>query len=267
MKNTNMKPWYRQSVYRKDIHKITNKLDEEIDFIAIGDLHGCYNTLQDLLSFAKANIPNFDKYKIISVGDITNKGGEKSCINGDKNKSGSVNILRWAMDQFNYGKLYIVDSNHGRNLIKRLRFDKVSINPNVEMTYKDILMQDDHVILRDQIINFLDKLPPYLRIISKDKREYIIAHASASDRLLKQDKLSKVEYDYFLYNNLDFKWNNNSTVITGHVGVTKPEKIINNNGEIIRLDTKVETGNGLSFFDSVTKTLTTIPTNIKDINM
>jgi len=267
MKNTNMKPWYRQSVYRKDIHKITNKLDNEIDFIAIGDLHGCYNTLQDLLSFVKANIPNFENYKIISVGDITNKGGQKACINGDKNNSGSVKILRWAMKEYAQGKLLIVDSNHGRNLIKRLRFDKASINPNIEITYKDIVMQDDFINFRDEIIDFLDNLPPYLRIYSKDKREYIIAHASASDRLIKQDKLSKVEYDYFLYNNLDFKWSNNSTVITGHVGVAKPEKIVNNNGEIIRLDTKVETGNGLSFYDSVTKTLSTIPTNINDIHI
>jgi len=267
MKNTNIKPWYRQSVYRKDIHKNANKLDEEIDFIAIGDLHGCYNTLQDLLSFAKVNIPNFEKYKIISVGDITNKGGEKACINGDKDNSGSVNTLRWALKLYYEGKLLIVDSNHGRNLIKRLRYNKVSNNPNIEMTYKDILMQVDYSKFRDEIISFLDQLPPYLRVLSKNKREYIIAHASASDRLLKQDNLSKVEYDYFLYNNNDFKWNNNSTVITGHVGVNKPEKISFNNGEIIRLDTKVETGNGLSFYDSVTKTLSTIPTNKKDINM
>lgn len=265
MKNKNITPWYRQSVYKQNIGLSTDKSQTEIDFIVIGDIHGCWNTLMDLLNFAEKNIPNFKEYTIISVGDITNKGGEKASISGNIENSGSVNVLRWAISQYNNKKLLIVDSNHGRNIIRRIKNKKVSKNPNVEITYNDIMLQSDNEDLLDKTLNFLESLPPFIKVKSKKDKEYIIAHASASERLIIQDSLTKAEYDYFLYNNYDFKWSLKSTVITGHVGVSSPKRIQTKYSEIIRLDTKVETGNGLSFYDSVSDNIVTIPTNKKDL--
>jgi hypothetical protein len=127
------------------------------------------------------------------------------------------------------------------------------------------MLQPDCKIFRKNVLQFLDSLPPYLRVNSKSGREFIIAHASVSQRLLELDKLSKPEYDYFLFNNNDFKWSGDSTVITGHCAVAEPIRVVNNNAELIRLDTKVETGNGLSFYDSKNDILYKIPTNLKDM--
>ena len=263
--NKNTNKWYKKSIYKKINKSMADKRDEQIDFIVIGDIHGCFYTLMDLINFAKINIDGFEHFKIISVGDITNKGGIISSIKGEVNESGSVNVLRWALELTKEGKLLSVDSNHGRHLSKRLRSKYESRNPNVEYTYKDIMLQPDCKIFRKNVLQFLDSLPPYLRVNSKAGREYIIAHASVSQRLLELNKLSKPEYDYFLFNNNDFKWSGDSTVITGHCAVSEPTRVVNNNAELIRLDTKVETGNGLSFYDSKNNMLYKIPTNIKDM--
>ena len=263
--NKNTTKWYKKSIYKKINKNMSDKRDEAIDFIVIGDIHGCFYTLMDLINFAQNNIKGFDQYKIISVGDITNKGGIISSIKGGIDESGSVNVLRWALELTKNGKLLSVDSNHGRHLSKRLRSKNESRNPNVEFTYKDIILQPDSKEFRKNILHFLDSLPPYLRVRSKAGREYIVAHASVSQRLLELDKLSKPEYDYFLFNNNDFKWSGDSTVITGHCAVAEPTRIVNNNAELIRLDTKVETGNGLSFYDSKNDMLYKIPTNKMDM--
>ena len=162
--NKNTNTWYKKSIYKKINKSMADKRDEQIDFIVIGDIHGCFYTLMDLINFAKINIDGFEHFKIISVGDITNKGGIISSIKGEVNESGSVNVLRWALELTKEGKLLSVDSNHGRHLSKRLRSKYESRNPNVEYTYKDIMLQPDCKIFRKNVLQFLESwlkiLPP-----------------------------------------------------------------------------------------------------------
>ena len=66
--NKNTNTWYKKSIYKKINKSMADKRDEQIDFIVIGDIHGCFYTLMDLINFAKINIDGFEHFKIISVG-------------------------------------------------------------------------------------------------------------------------------------------------------------------------------------------------------
>lgn len=228
--------------------------DDEVDYLAIGDIHGCFNTLSNLLkelgSVDGYNCPR--GYKLISVGDLNNKGPH------------SIEVLNWAMDLSKKGDLLVVDSNHGRRLARRLA-GRCKPGGEVERTFREIKKLNNKNY-EQEVISFLSNLPAFLRLKGSYWGEFYVTHAAGSMRLFEKSELTQRERNFCLGAS-SFKWSGDKMIITGHVTLSKPTKEIHNkeNGTVIRLDTGVNLGNSLSCYDVSRDRFHEIKTDLRDL--
>lgn len=207
-------------------------------YAIVGDIHGCFNTLQNLLlelgSDDGYNPPN--DLELISVGDLNDKGPH------------SIQTLKWAMALTKSGKLHTVDSNHGRRLARRL-VGECKPGGSVEKSYNKILEEKDSDIFLNEVTSYLSSLPAYIKVSDLEGKQIVVAHAAAAERLLNTKTLTQRERNFFLGAD-DFKWTGNHKVVTGHVTVKEPLRIKNNfsHGHSIRIDTGVNLGNMLTAY-------------------
>jgi hypothetical protein len=244
----------------------------------MGDVHGCYNTLMHLIDELGGHdgiVP--DDVLLVSVGDLNNKGGVVGVEdpNGPLN-SGSVQVLRWAMDRYDDRSLLVTDSNHGRRLGEILRSgirtdrDGNPLRGSVVPTLADIDAQPDAEELAPRLASFLLQLPHALRVSGGPAGEIVAAHAAASPRLLDAKKLSYQERMFHI-NAQFFRWTGQQTVVTGHVLVDEPTRERHKlpdgslSGEVIRLESGCYRGRGLSAYIADEDTIITVPTDERDI--
>jgi protein phosphatase len=207
-------------------------------YAVIGDVHGCFNTLQSLLLELGSN----DGYnppadlQLISVGDLNDKGPY------------TVETLKWAMELTKAGSLHTVDSNHGRRLARRL-VGECKPGGSVESSFSMIQKENKSGEFSKEVVDFLSGLPAYLRVSDLDGKEVVVAHAAAAERLLGAITLTERERNFFLGAD-SFKWTGDHRVVTGHVTVEEPLSIKNSftHGHSIRIDTGVNKGNKLTAF-------------------
>ena len=222
--------------------------------IIIGDIHGCFNTLQKLLRELGSSDGYHppDGYKILSLGDLNNKGSD------------SIAVLNWAMELTKSNELYTVDSNHGRRLARRLS-SNCRPGGEVERTFREIRQLEDFEY-EDKVVNYLSSLPAYLKASGGPWGEYYVAHAAASPRLLEKKELTAKERNFFLGTD-SFRWSGNKLVVTGHVTVENPTKEIHtpSNGTVIRLDTGVNLGNLLSAYLPEEDRFISVKTDLRDL--
>ena len=263
-------------VYRNGIRKQTDLRHRTGDFALIGDIHGCWHTLLNLIEHLGGEdgvAP--EGLTLVSVGDLHDKGGIIGVEHNEgPSSSGAVNVLRWALREHDSGRLEVVDSNHGRSLVRRIaegtpaRRDK---NRSVEVTLADIHAQADRDVILPKVKDFLSNRPPFLRLSAGPTGELIVAHAAATERLLNADTLRRGEYDYHLYTEEDFRWTGRQTVVTGHVTVPHPTRINQTPvsgiapGNVLRIDTGVDDGGGLTAYLPHLDDFVTVPTDPRDL--
>ncbi len=110
----------------------------------IGDVHGCYDELQDLLSAAGASL---SRHRIILVGDMINKGPK------------SFQVLKWVRDN----GVETVIGNHELRFLKGLRQDQ-SLSPSL----KELKSHLGHQL--DLWMGWLDSIPSFI----KDKAFWVV---------------------------------------------------------------------------------------------
>jgi len=222
--------------------------------IIIGDIHGCFHTLERLLGElgSKDGYHPPEGYKILSLGDLNNKGAN------------SIAVLNWAMDLTAKDMLYTVDSNHGRRLARRLS-SNCRPGGEVERTYREIKKLED-LPYEDKVVDYLSSLPAYIKASGGPWGEYYVAHAAGSPRLLEKSELSNKERNFFLGTD-SFRWSGSKLIVTGHVTVKNPTKEIHapTNGTVIRLDTGVNLGNLLSAYLPEDDKFISVKTDIRDL--
>jgi len=223
--------------------------------IVIGDIHGCIFTLENLLRElgSKDGFNPPQGRKLFSVGDLNDKG-----LN-------SLKVLRWAQKLHQDEKLYVVDSNHGRRLARRIH-NECKMGGAVEDSIRELKKVTNEEML--EIGQFLANLPAYITLQSSKDKPYIIAHAAASSRLMAPGyKLSLRERNFFLSAET-FRWSGEETVITGHVTVKEPLKEMHDNkgSTVIRLDTGVNEGNSLSAYLIEEDRFVSVPTDPRDLS-
>ena len=127
-----------------------NKKDVTGPFDIIGDIHGCYDELCELLTKMgyvvdaenfTANHP--ENRKVIFLGDL--------CDRGPKN----IEVLRLAMNMVQEGA-FCVAGNHDAKLLKKLRGANVQLTHGLDKTVEQLEAQDSEFIERVKI--FLDGL-------------------------------------------------------------------------------------------------------------
>ncbi|MEC8063939.1 MAG: AAA family ATPase [Pseudomonadota bacterium] len=143
-------------------------------FDIIGDVHGCLDELNDLLSKLGYVINRQDgcehmhhpqRRKVIFVGDLVDRG---------PNSVGVINLVRQAVAD---GVAYAILGNHDEKLKKKLRGKKVKVRHGLETTLAELERVPESE--RQSILNFLVGLP-YYSIFAGGK--LVVAHAGILEK-------------------------------------------------------------------------------------
>lgn len=233
----------------KNINNVT--INTEKNVIVIGDIHGCFYTLSNLLlklgSRDGYNIP--EKYVLVSVGDLNNKGPH------------SIKVLQWAIEMSKQGKLYVTDSNHGRRLARRI-YNECKPGGIVEKTFEEI--ESNYREIKKDIAEFLGSLPASITIVNKEGRMFV-AHAAFSERLSKK-KILEIKERNFIIGCKSFNWRGKDRLIVGHLTMSEGKRVKNKNGgEIIYLDGGVNEGRPLYYYNVESDTIENSPFDNRDI--
>nr|MBA3246660.1 metallophosphoesterase [Pyrinomonadaceae bacterium] len=115
--------------------------------IVVGDIHGCFDELEDLLS--RAGMTTDDR--VVAVGDLTCKG------------EGSREVLELFIEDARFSA---VVGNHDRAILRFWRGEEVSLKSSQEQTRQQLEPE------RERYFAYLNKLPYYL-----DLGSHVIVHA------------------------------------------------------------------------------------------
>lgn len=141
---------------------------KENKFDIIGDVHGCYNELIELVSklgYEKRGQAYFHPKgrRLISVGDIADKGPK------------NILAIEFWMDQVTYGGGFWVHGNHCNKLYRYFLGNKVRLSHGLEKTVEEFekLSKEERVAFRNRFMCCYESQCYYLLL---DKRRLAIAH-------------------------------------------------------------------------------------------
>ena len=149
-------------------------VSEQGPFDIIGDVHGCYDELCELLTKlgyvldiqdGHGYIHHPQRRKVIFVGDLVDRG---------PNSVGVINLVRQAVAD---GVAYVILGNHDEKLKKKLRGKKVKVRHGLETTLAELERVPESE--RQSILNFLVGLP-YYSIFAGGK--LVVTHAGILEK-------------------------------------------------------------------------------------
>jgi protein phosphatase len=151
-----------------------DKKDETGPFDIIGDIHGCFEELQTLLSMLGYAVnrvvetaQNFgfeviapETRRVIFLGDLVDRGPD------------SPSVLRLVMSMVNAGTAYCVPGNHDYKLQKYLRGRQVQLKHGLEVTAKQL--ENETPVFKQALEQFLYGLISHYVF---DNGKLVVAHA------------------------------------------------------------------------------------------
>ena len=170
-----------ESVLEIKREKLYNdKKDETGPFDIIGDVHGCFDELQELLlqlgytiNQVENNESNFgfhvtapETRKIIFVGDLVDRGPD------------SPGVLRLVMSMVNSGVAYCVPGNHDLKLQKFLNGKSVQLKHGLEVTVKQLEAETEQ--FKSTVERFLYSLISHYVF---DNGKLVVAHAGLKEEM------------------------------------------------------------------------------------
>jgi len=148
-----------------------NKRDETGPFDIIGDVHGCYDELCELLKDLNYNIDaeNFtaeppEGRKAVFIGDL--------CDRGDKN----TEVLRLVMNMAQSENALCALGNHDFKLLRMLRGNKVQLTHGLDITAEQLSRETSE--FKKQVKIFLEGLISHFVF---DQCNLVIAHAGLKE--------------------------------------------------------------------------------------
>ena len=113
--------------------------------IAIGDIHGCYSKLTNLLN----NIQPTNKDLLIFLGDYTDRGDD------------NISCMKFIIQMINYKNIIFLLGNHELLLIQHILYNMQHIK---KVTFKEInkMSVEEFKILFDKMITSVDHFRDYL---------------------------------------------------------------------------------------------------------
>ncbi|CAI6081727.1 Bis(5'-nucleosyl)-tetraphosphatase, symmetrical [Paenibacillus sp. JJ-100] len=168
----------------------------------IGDIHGCYDEMMELiyrLGYVDERGDGMMRHpegrKLVSVGDVSSRGPE------------SLKCLLFWQRHCEAGLAYMVDSNHGWKIARYLDGRDVTLNHGDELVEAE-LMQLEQVQGADraqqvqaELRDFLLGAPSHLVFTQNGVRQVVVAHAGIRDHFI--GKQSKRIQDYCRYGDVD----------------------------------------------------------------
>lgn len=243
-------------------------------FAVIGDVHGCYDTLWDLLDELgfdeELNHP--DGLFPIFAGDLADKGGPSADQVEDPADIGAVKVLRFALWARRSGKAAIVYGNHERKLARKLASSEAPVGIGggigVGATIGAIAAQHDASALRAALVSSLPSLPTHLRL-DDGHDGLVVVHGGIRPELLgRNDKRAQ---GFCLFARDDKHqwiagWDRPETVVFGHV--IQPDGPLlarsSSGALVVGIDTGAYEGGGLSAYRSDTRSCVTVATRPAD---
>lgn len=151
----------------------SDKKEEHGPFDIIGDVHGCYDELTELLdkmgyvSDVDGGYRHPDERKVIFTGDL--------CDRGPKN----VEVLRLVMRMVETGTAFCVPGNHDDKLKRYLEHRNVQISHGLEKTVRELEQEEEMFLAKLQ--TFLQNLVSHYIF---DDGKLVVSHAGIKEEYI-----------------------------------------------------------------------------------
>ncbi|MGH9056608.1 MAG: polynucleotide kinase-phosphatase [Acidimicrobiales bacterium] len=145
----------------------TDRRSEHGPFDVIGDIHGCYAELTDLLRELG--------YQVAADGvEVTPPAGRRAIFVGDYGDRGpdTPAVLKLVMSMAEAGTAICLPGNHDIKLVRKLKGRDVQITYGLAETLEQLKPESDE--FRHEISDFLDKLVSHVVL---DDGKLVVAHA------------------------------------------------------------------------------------------
>ena len=170
----------------------TNLKHEHGPFDIIGDVHGCFDELRELLrelgyevNYDDGAVPSFHVQhpqgrKVIFLGDLVDRGPN------------STGVLYLAMEMVASGAALCVPGNHDVKLLRKLNGKDVQLTHGLAGTLQQF--EEESAEFREKVATFLDNLVSHYVL---DDGRLVIAHAGLKESM--QGRGSGAVRDFALY--------------------------------------------------------------------
>lgn len=183
--------------FEKDIENIEiertkllcDKKDVTGNFDIIGDIHGCFEELKELLAkigyLIQQNGKEFDIFppenrKVIFVGDLTDRGPN------------APDVLRLVMKMIKSKQAYCVCGNHDAKLLRKLSGQNVKLTHGLDLTMAQ--MEQESADFWEETRLFLSNLISHYVF---DEGKLVVAHAGLKEEM--HGKMSGTIHSFCLY--------------------------------------------------------------------
>lgn len=132
--------------------------------IVVGDIHGCFDELKELLTNLKFN---YEKDFLISAGDLCDRGPK------------SLNVLRFFVS---CPHTLMVEGNHDSKLKRYLKGNKVVVNQGLEKTVSELDSLKttsivDYQTLIIKTLSYIESSPQIIKLPNFKGKEQYLVHA------------------------------------------------------------------------------------------
>ncbi|AUX41683.1 metallophosphoesterase [Sorangium cellulosum] len=167
----------------------TDRRDDHGPFDIIGDVHGCFDELVELLEalgYRLSGLPDAPRVsppegrRAIFLGDLVDRGPR------------SPDVLRLAMAMVEAGAAICVPGNHEVKLLKKLRGRDVRVSHGLELTLAQLEAETD--VFKAKVAEFIDGLVSHYVL---DDGKLAVAHAGVKEAY--QGRGSSAVRDFCLY--------------------------------------------------------------------
>jgi len=157
-----------------------DKKDENGPFDIIGDIHGCFDELYELLLKLGFKINRTEETDINFGFSVIHPDNRKAIFLGDLVDRGpdSPTVLRLVMSMVNSGLAYCVPGNHDLKLQKYLIGKNIQLQHGLEVTVKQLELEDDQ--FKSEVEKFLYSLISHYVF---DNGRLVVAHAGLKEEM------------------------------------------------------------------------------------
>lgn len=241
-----------------------NKKHEHGPFDIIGDVHGCFDELAELLAELGYRVEEGDRPDGLGF-TVTPPAGRKTVFLGDVVDRGPKipQVLRLVMSMVADGTALCVPGNHDMKLMRKLRGKNVQITHGLAESLEQL--EAEPAEFHERVVEFLDSLVSHYML---DDGKLVVAHAGMKAEM--QGRGSGKVRDFALYGEttgetdefglpIRYDWateyRGRTTVVYGHTPVPEPEWL----NRTINIDTGCVFGGSLTALRYPEKEFVSVP--------
>ncbi len=242
-----------------------NLKHEHGPFDIIGDVHGCFDELVELLTKLGYAVDETSNGGSSPAYSVQPPEGRKAIFLGDIVDRGPkiVDVLRLVMSMTHAGAALCVPGNHDIKLMRKLRGKDVQITHGLADSLQQLEKEPPE--FRKQVSDYMDELISHYVL---DDGKLVVAHAGMKEEM--QGRGSGKVRDFALYGettgetdefgfpvryNWAAEYRGNATVVYGHTPVPQPEWL----NRTINIDTGCVFGGNLTALRYPEKELVSVP--------